>query len=58
VALGLFDLDLDIDTGSIFIRPSGSGETTTVRLMTGVMAPDSGGVEVLEGDTTLRQGVC
>ena len=52
---GVFDLDLDIDTGSIvgFIGPSGSGKTTAVRLMTGVMAPDSGTVEVL-GETPAK----
>lgn len=46
---GVFDLDLEIDSGSIvgFVGPSGSGKTTTVHLMTGVTAPDSGTVEVL-----------
>ena len=46
---GVFDLDIDIDQGTIvgFIGPSGSGKTTTVHLMTGVLEPDSGIVEVL-----------
>jgi ABC-2 type transport system ATP-binding protein len=46
---GVFEFDLEIDTGTILglIGPSGSGKTTAVRLMTGVMAPDSGRVEVL-----------
>ncbi len=46
---GVFDLDIDIDQGTIvgFIGPSGSGKTTTVHLMTGVLEPDSGVVEVL-----------
>jgi ABC-2 type transport system ATP-binding protein len=45
---GVFDLDIAIQPGSIvgFIGPSGSGKTTTVRLMTGVIMPDSGGIEV------------
>lgn len=46
---GVFDLDLEIDTGTIvgFIGASGSGKTTTVRMMTGVIAPDSGELSVL-----------
>lgn len=46
---GVFDLDIDIEPGTIvgLIGPSGSGKTTTVHLFTGVLAPDSGTVEVL-----------
>ena len=48
-ATGVFDLDIEIDQGSIvgFIGPSGSGKTTTVHLLTGVLSPDSGTAEVL-----------
>jgi ABC-2 type transport system ATP-binding protein len=47
--VGVFDLDLNIARGSIvgLIGPSGSGKTTTVHLMTGILTPDSGTVEVL-----------
>lgn len=47
--VGVFDLDLAVPKGSIFgfIGPSGSGKTTTIRLLTGVIAPDSGQLEVL-----------
>ena len=47
--VGVFDLDLDIPKGSIFgfIGPSGSGKTTTIRLLTGIIAPDSGQLQVL-----------
>lgn len=46
---GVFDLDIEIGEGSIvgLIGPSGCGKTTTIRMMTGVIAPDSGEVEVL-----------
>jgi len=46
---GVFDLDLAIEPGWIvgLIGPSGSGKTTAVQLLTGVIAPDSGTVEVL-----------
>lgn len=49
---GVFGLDLEIPTGQIIglIGPSGSGKTVTVRLMTGVLSPDAGKVEVLGED--------
>lgn len=49
---GVFELDLEIPSGQIFglIGPSGSGKTVTVRLMTGVLNPDAGTVEVLGED--------
>jgi ABC-2 type transport system ATP-binding protein len=45
-------LNLDVPEGSILglIGPSGAGKTTTVRLMTGALAPDSGTVSVLGED--------
>jgi ABC-2 type transport system ATP-binding protein len=47
--VGVFDLDLEVPYGSIFgfIGPSGSGKTTAIRLLTGVMRPDSGELTVL-----------
>lgn len=52
---GVFDLDLELDHGVIvgLIGPSGSGKTTAVRLLTGVLQPDSGKVRVL-GENPLR----
>jgi ABC-2 type transport system ATP-binding protein len=49
---GVFDIDLAIEPGSIvgFIGPSGSGKTTTVHLLIGITARDSGTVEVLGED--------
>ena len=46
---GIADLDLTVERGSILglIGPSGSGKTTAVRMMTGVLEPTSGSLEVL-----------
>ena len=43
------ELNLDVPRGTIFglIGPSGCGKTTTVRLMTGVLLPTSGQIQVL-----------
>lgn len=50
--VGVHDLDLDVPAGTIFgfIGPSGSGKTTTVRLFTGVLARDTGDLNVLGED--------
>jgi len=47
--LVLEDLTLRVPTGSILglIGPSGAGKTTTVRLLTGALEPDSGEIRVL-----------
>lgn len=46
---GIHDLDLEVPPGTVvgFVGPSGSGKTTVVRLLTGVLAPTSGSLEVL-----------
>lgn len=52
---GVFDLDLAIEQGTIvgLIGPSGSGKTTTVHMLTGITAWDSGTAEVL-GESPAR----
>lgn len=49
---GLRALQLDVPPGTIvgLVGPSGSGKTTAVRLMTGVIAPSDGRLEVLGVD--------
>ena len=51
---GVRDLDIRVPQGTVvgFIGPSGSGKTTAVRLLTGLLSPDSGRVRVLGKDPT------
>jgi ABC-2 type transport system ATP-binding protein len=52
--LAVDDVTLSVDTGTILglIGPSGSGKTTTIRTMTGSLAPTAGTVRVLGEDPT------
>jgi len=47
------DLTLSVPTGIIFgfLGPNGSGKTTTIRLLLGLLEPDAGRAEVLGYDT-------
>lgn len=46
---GISDINLDIHKGDIFgfLGPNGSGKTTTMKIMTGLIKPDSGDVKIL-----------
>lgn len=45
---GIFDINLDILKGDIFgfLGPNGAGKTTAMKIMTGLMTPDSGDVKI------------
>jgi ABC-2 type transport system ATP-binding protein len=49
-AFALNDVNLRVPTGAMygFLGPNGSGKTTTIRMLTGLMRPKSGRVRVLE----------
>ena len=44
-------LSLEVVSGTIygFLGPNGAGKTTTLRMITGILTPDSGSVTVLDG---------
>ncbi len=46
------DLDLDVPSGVIYglLGPNGSGKTTTIRMIMGILHPDEGSVALFGGD--------
>lgn len=53
----LSDIDLEVKRGSImgFIGPNGAGKSTTLRIIMGLVRPDSGAVNVLGRDIPREQ---
>jgi ABC-2 type transport system ATP-binding protein len=50
-AFAIEDLTLKVPSGSVygFLGPNGSGKTTTIRMIMGMIRPDAGAIRVLEG---------
>ena len=48
-------LDLSIPKGVVYglLGPNGSGKTTAMRMLTGLLTPSEGSAEVLEGEVEL-----
>lgn len=57
----VLDLDLEVPQGSIYglLGPNGSGKTTTIRMIMGILHPDRGSVSLFgaDPDETRRSGV-
>lgn len=51
------ELDLDVPKGTVFglLGPNGSGKTTTIRMIMGILLPDSGRVQLLGGPPGVHQ---
>ncbi len=49
-------LDLDVDQGEFFalLGPNGAGKTTTLRMVAGLLKPDSGSIEICGVDALTR----
>ncbi len=49
-------LSLDVSSGTIygFLGPNGAGKTTTLRMITGILKPNSGSLTVLDGENPAR----
>ncbi|GAB2612335.1 ABC transporter ATP-binding protein [Pseudactinotalea suaedae] len=50
-AFRLDEVDLELPTGLVmgFVGPNGAGKTTTIRALLGMLQPDAGSVELLDG---------
>lgn len=60
--MGLLDLSLEVEQAQIFglVGPNGSGKTTCLKLLLGLIYPDSGGGEILGykiGDPAYRERI-
>ncbi len=46
------ELDLDVTPGEIygFLGPNGAGKTTTIKMLTGILKPDKGSIDILNMD--------
>lgn len=53
------NLNLSIDSGQIFglLGPNGAGKTTTIRMLTGLLKPDSGEIKILSKENWEWKGV-
>jgi ABC-2 type transport system ATP-binding protein len=53
---GIMDINIDIHKGDIFgfLGPNGAGKTTAMKIMTGLIKPDSGDVKIL-GHSILQE---
>ena len=51
---GVFNIDLEVEKGDIFgfLGPNGAGKTTVMKIMSGLMQPDSGDIEILGHSVT------
>ncbi|MFH1707457.1 MAG: ABC transporter ATP-binding protein [Planctomycetota bacterium] len=49
---GVNGLSFTVDRGELFgfLGPNGAGKTTTIKVLTGLLAPDGGGIRIMDAD--------
>lgn len=54
--LAVDQLDLQVPAGSVygFLGPNGSGKTTTIRMLLGLIRPDAGAVSLFDSEITIK----
>ena len=59
-SIALDGLSMNVEDGNLygFVGPNGAGKTTTIKIITGLLLPDSGLVTIDDIDVTREPRIC